>query len=102
MAAAPRTYYYEGVFFCISKRTSTVTVDDHSSLHGSSLPVYFNGFLAMLNARNYLRSGASGRSTDPGAYQLAQVVNIGRPSASNAISSFGTLPESSDKVAHAI
>ncbi|KAL5520987.1 hypothetical protein ACEPAG_8909 [Sanghuangporus baumii] len=80
----PHSYSYIAVYFCLSK-------------------LYFNGFLGMLNARNYLREGISQvGSSHQGAYRLPQIVNIVKPSSSNHEGSFSTVQVISDKIANSV
>ncbi|KAL5532457.1 hypothetical protein ACEPAF_6027 [Sanghuangporus sanghuang] len=83
-AAVPRSYFSIGIYFCLSE-------------------LYFNGFLGMLNARNYLREGISQVGTSrQEAYRLPQIINIGSASSSRHETSFGTVQVIPDKTANSV
>ncbi|KAL5505081.1 hypothetical protein ACEPAH_7744 [Sanghuangporus vaninii] len=79
----PHSYSYTAVYFCLSK-------------------LYFNALLGMLNARNYLRGGITGRASDQEAYRLPQIVNIGKPSGSNHEASSSTVQVIPDNITSSV
>ncbi|THH00807.1 hypothetical protein EW145_g7026 [Phellinidium pouzarii] len=71
----PDNYVFIGFYFSLSK-------------------LYFNSFLATLNARDRLRDGLSRHANGgggPGAYQMPRIVSVGSPGASKHAASFGTI-----------